>query len=109
MKIIRNENDLSISRRSSVSAVIFPLPTCPALLITDQKSTRTDDFTIEVKVSQFAPWQDKKNSSNLSNINFEASGFSVTEKKVGENKVYTIHVPDDAPENDFFIPFRVIA
>ena len=103
VEIKRSNNEISISLKSAVSAVLFPLPSCPPLpIIKQNKIVVSKDLGIEVNISLFAPWRDGVKSNALSTIRLTAPGFKVTDKISDNSITYLIHIPNETPVNDFF-------
>jgi hypothetical protein len=100
--IIQDENGIKIPLSSSVSAVLFPLSNCPPLPIIEQNIKMTTKSEMEVKVSLLASWIGTGKQLDLNSIHLSAPGFEVTKKVQGDGIIFTIHIDEDTPSNDFF-------
>ena len=102
-EISRIDNEITILLKSSVSAVLLPLPSCPPLPIIEQKQiVSSESAKIEVRVFLFAPWRVSTEFDGLSSIKLTAPGFKVTDSIDKNIKTFTIYVTDDTPDNDFY-------
>ncbi len=103
IQILRTENEIFLQLKSPVSAVFFPLPSCPALPIVNQRDkaiTKGDSLTVEI--SLFSPWNKTERVKRLSSVNLIAPGFRVTKTKTSKKICFTIHTTKRISENDYF-------
>lgn len=103
IEINRSQNRILISLKSPVAAVLFPFSGCPPLPIIEQKPmAASKPSKMEVTVSLFAPWRVGLKCDESFTINLAAPGFKVTETKEQKKIIYTIHIADENPFNDYF-------
>lgn len=100
--ITRQNGVIKISLESAVSAVLFPLPNCPALpLIGQNKETVKRGGEIIITVLPIAHWKDNSNVIVLENVDLVAPGFKVKKEISGSKVVFTISIENDTPINNF--------
>ncbi|WP_345005108.1 hypothetical protein [Snuella lapsa] len=100
VSIQHNDKGTYVALKSAVSAVLFPLPNCPALPIINQHIEQGQE--VKITVSLFAPWQKDKQKTSLNNIECIAPGFHVEGDLDGDTRIFTIPLTEMTPEGKFY-------
>ncbi len=103
--IVRDEQGIFVETINGFSAVFFPKPQCPPLVITKDPPGLAEGKTMEVKLEVFAPWRD---DASAAQVNVTVPGLNVSEAKVvlpatvvvsapkaTDHRFYYLHVTGD--------------
>jgi hypothetical protein len=106
-KITRNNDGISISLQSAVSAVFLPLPECPALPVVEQNVRNVvSGDSVKLKVSLFEPWRMTGHQTDINDIQLFAPGFEITKYVKGEEIICNIQTSPETCGNDYFYTIK---
>lgn len=102
--ICRSDKGIFIKLHYPVSAVFFPLPSCPPLpVINSSEIAGSFPSTIAINVTLFAPWNPESERKNISSIAIRAPGFKVKKKSVNGNEVLLdLDISASIKSNNYF-------